>query len=180
MPNLKQIISGQNKKILEKVNKNTDKKEENCKCRGGIGNCPIEGRCKEAELIYEAEVKATDKSDKRYLGCTGTTFKERHANHKSDFKNEHRRHATKLSGYVWNLKEEGVQHEIKFKIVRKAKGYSPKTGMCNLCLNEKLMIMEADQNVYLNDRTEILNKCRHSNKYKLSEKLKNLSNRRQK
>ena len=85
-----------------------------------------------AGLIYEAEVKATDKSDKKYLGCTATTFTKRHANHKSDFKHEHRRHATKLSGYVWKLKEEGVQHEIKFKIVRKAKEYSPKTEMCNL------------------------------------------------
>ena len=172
MPNLKQIIGGQNKKILEKVNKEADKKESKCKCRGGIRNCPIEGRCRETELIYEAEVKATDKSDKKYLGCTATTFTKRHANHKSDFKHEHRRHATKLSGYVWKLKEEGVQHEIKFKIVRKAKEYSPKTGMCNLCLNEKLMIMEADQKIYLNDRTEILNKCRHSNKYKLNELLK--------
>jgi hypothetical protein len=172
MPNLNQIISGHNKKILDKKNEEKDRNEEKCRCRGGVGNCPVEGRCKEAGIIYEAEVKANNKSDKKYLGCSATTFKKRHANHKSDFKNEYRRHATKLSGYVWKLKEEDVQHEIKFKIVRKAKEYNPKTGMCNLCINEKLMIMEADQNIYLNDRTEILNKCRHSNKYKLSELLK--------
>ena len=56
MPNLKQIISGQNKKILEKVNKELDMNEANCKCRGGIRNCPIEGRGRETELIYERQL----------------------------------------------------------------------------------------------------------------------------
>ena len=56
MLNLKRIISGQNKKILEKMNKETDKNEPNCKSRGEVGICPIEGGCKVAEIIYEVEV----------------------------------------------------------------------------------------------------------------------------
>ena len=82
------------------------------------------------------------------------------------------RFATKLSGYVWNLKDQEINHNIRWKIKKKAKPYNPITKMCNLCLTEKVMIMEADRNIYLNDRTEILAKCRHANKYKLESLLK--------
>jgi hypothetical protein len=37
-----------------------------------------------------------------------------------------------------------------------------------LCLSEKLAILQGDPNVTLNTRSEILSKCRHGNKFKLS------------
>ena len=169
MPNLHQIISGHNKKLLRKEKEvQNEIIERMCNCRGGVTNCPVEGRCLEKELVYEAEVEAESKTTTKYLGSTGTTFNIRHGNHKADFKNSHRRTATKLSGYVCKLKDHKVEHSITFKIKEKASEYNPRTKMCMLCITEKLRIMEADQNIYLNDRTEILCKCRHANKYKLS------------
>ena len=167
MPNLHQIISGHNKKLLRKKIENQNV-ERLCNCRGGVDNCPVEGKCLEEGVVYEADVEAESKPTKKYLGSAGTTFKVRHRNHKADFKNSHRRTATKLSGYVWKLKDHNVDHTIKFKIKEKASEYNPRTKMCMLCLTEKLRIMEADPIIFLNDRTEILCKCRHANKFKLS------------
>ena len=38
---------------------------------------------------------------------------------------------------------------------------------CNLCLEEKMCIMEAEPNKLLNKRSEIISKCRHQNKHRL-------------
>ena len=166
MPNLKQFISGHNKKILRK---NEPKKaEKGCNCRGGVQSCPVEGQCLKQEVIYEVEVVAQQQEDKSYIGSTATTFKERFGNHKSDCKLEHRRHATKLSGYVWELRDKNLQATLNYKIKESAPAYNPVTDKCRLCLVEKLEILLADEKKYINDRSELMAKCRHTNKFILS------------
>ena len=39
--------------------------------------------------------------------------------------------------------------------------------VCYLCLAEKHEILTANDDALLNKRTELINKCRHKNKYKL-------------
>ena len=152
-----------------KGNKPAEQIEKLCNCRGGVETCPLEGKCLRKEFVYEAKVNADSRNDKHYLGLTATTFKERHGNHKSDFKLPSRRYATKLSGYIWELKEAGItDYSISFKIKQPAPSYTNIAGKCRLCLTEKLLIMQADPNIYLNHNTEILAKCRHKNKYMLS------------
>ena len=119
------------------------------------------------EIIYEAEVTAEQQENKLYIGSTATSFKERYGNHKSDCKLEHRRHATKLSGYVWSLKDMNKPSSIQYRIKESAPAYSPVTDRCRLCLVEKLEILLADEKKYLNDRSELLAKCRHRNKFML-------------
>ena len=163
MPNVKQILSGHNKKILRKSEPVADKR--GCNCRGGTQSCPVEGNCLKQEMIYEATVSAEQEENKLYIGSAATTFKERFGNHKSDFKLQHRRHATKLSGHVWNLKDKNKVPSVKYKLREFAPAYNPVTDRCRLCLVEKLEILLADDEKYLNDRTELLAKCRHVNKY---------------
>ena len=103
MPNLNQIINGHNKKLLKKAE--PKQIEKLCNCQKGVESCILEGKCLTKDIVYEAKVDTVNKDDKFYLGLTATTFKERHGNHKSDFKLPHRRYATKLSGYIWNLKD---------------------------------------------------------------------------
>ena len=166
MPNMKQFISGHNKKMLRK---NEPKKaERGCNCRGGVQNCPVEGQCLKQEVLYEVGISAHQKEDRNYIGSTATTFKERYGNHKSDCKLEYRRHATKLSGYVWELKDMNIKPNLNYKIKESAPAYSPVTDKCRLCLLEKLEILLADENKYINDRSELLAKCRHANKFMLS------------
>ena len=57
--------------------------------------------------------------------------------------------------------------EISWKIIAKAGTYIAGSKYCDVCLTEKMHIMLADPNESLNLRTEILNKCRHTAKFKL-------------
>ena len=168
MPNLNQIISGHNKKLLRKSLPQQVVKSCSCSAKNKP-NCPLDEKCLTMDIVYEAKVNAVNKEEKFYLGMSATTFKERHSNHKSDFKLSYRRGATKLAGYIWKLKDEGItDYSVAFKIKEPAPSYTTTAGKCRLCLTEKLLIMQCDKNKYLNQNTEILAKCRHKNKYMLS------------
>lgn len=67
-------------------------------------------------------------------------FQKRYTEHKSSFKTEKKNSIT-LSTYVWKLKKRGLKPEIKWSV--KARG--------------------------LNKREELLYKCTHKGKFKLSE-----------
>ena len=162
--NLGQIISGHNKRVLA----NATDEGPGCNCQKGVGTCPVEGSCLNKDVIYEATVTAAVTKERKYIGSTATTFKERHRNYKSDFKLSKRRTCTKLSGYVWQLKDKSIEPNVKFRLKDKAPSYTPTAGRCLLCLTEKLFIMQCDTDVYLNDRSEMMAKCRHRNKYLLS------------
>ena len=126
-----------------------------------------------SDLVYEAEVVTIEENSqlKKYLGQCATTFKVRYNNHKSECKVPSKRYATKMSGHVWNLKDKNINYNIKFKIKEQSRSYNPVSKRCLLCLTEKFQIMKAceiDPETYLNDRSEILCKCRHRNKFLLS------------
>ena len=52
---------------------------------------------------------------------------------------------------------------LQFKKIQPTK----RTGTCYLCLNEKLFIIEHQANNLLNQRNELISKCRHKNKFNL-------------
>ena len=56
---------------------------------------------------------------------------------------------------------------FKWYIKEKAKAYSSVTKRCMLCLSEKFHILETKERL-LNKRNEIISKCRHENRHKLS------------
>ena len=87
------------------------------------------------------------------------------------FKTSSKRHQTELSRLVWRLKDEGHIPVIKWSIVCTAKPYSSGAMHCQLCLAEKLAILWADPDTTLNKRSELVAKCRHRNRYKLSKSL---------
>ena len=64
----------------------------------------------------------------------------------------------------------GVKHRPNNQILHKEilnKVYSnPKQNMCILCLTEKLWIINfIHENNYLNKKSELMNKCKHINKF---------------
>ena len=69
---------------------------------------------------------------------------------------------------VWELKDNGKTHDIKWRVVQKAKAYSNITKRCSLCLEEKARIITADRRSSLNKRSELISKCRQQNKFMLS------------
>ena len=73
---------------------------------------------------------------KKYLGAAETSFKERYNNRKQDFKHKKYIKCTKLSKYIWNLKNQGITPIVKWRIVKKNNGkVSP--NYCKLCLTGK-------------------------------------------
>ena len=167
--NLNQIISGHNKFILNKLNPTLDPKMCNCQKEA----CPIENQCLKSDVVYEADIVTIEENSqlKKYIGQCATTFKVRYNNHKSECKIPAKRYATKMSGHVWNLKDKNTKYNIKFKIKEQSRSYNPVSQRCLLCLTEKFLIMKAceeNPETYLNDRSEILCKCRHRNKFLLA------------
>ena len=166
MLNIEKIIKSHNSKIL---NKQPEPKKL-CNCRKK-DECPMEGQCLSSCIVYKAEVKS-ENTKKVYYGSCGGVFKDRYRNHKVSFNNENHKEATKLSKYIWDLKKKKKQYEIAWSIVKKCAPYKASSSRCDLCLSEKLTILKAKDNETLNKRSEIANKCRHANKFSLSNVLK--------
>ena len=168
MPNLDKIIKSHNCKILNKA----PFPAKTCNCRKKE-TCPMNGNCLAACIVYKAEV-TTDDSKKVYYGSCSSTFKQRYANHKVSFTKHNHKDDTKLSQYIWQLHERNKQFKINWFIEKKCSPYQPSSNRCDLCLSEKLVIIQAKEDGLLNKRSEIANKCRHGNKYSLTTILKKI------
>ena len=163
--NITSIIAAHNRKVL----KPPSNAQKPCNCRGGIESCPVEGKCQEEGVIYQAEVKTEEEGKKAYIGGAATSFKLRISNHNKSFKNRIYESETELSKYIWQLKDKGIEYNIKWKIISKASPYNPQSEKCDLCLTEKAMIANyRNKEELLNSRKELMNKCRHREKWLLS------------
>ena len=162
MDNMGKIINAHNKSIIRESDPVPSK---TCNCRKPI-DCPLSGNCLTKSVIYEATV-STNQGNKNYIGLCETEFKVRYSNHKSAFKHERKRNSTSLSKYVWELKDAKSDFTVKWKILKKCQSYSNISKRCQLCLWEKYFIITANKSTNLNSRSELISKCRHSNKYLL-------------
>ena len=164
MKNVGAIIKAQNAKIKRKMKK-TPKKQCNC-TRKYKGNCPLNGKCLSEAVVYQANVRSS-KGCKTYIGLAGGKFKERYNNHVKSFAHKKYKNATQLSKYIWSLQDKNVEYDITWETILKSNTFRRKTGICNLCLEEKLAILnskKADANNSLNKRTEFISKYRHGDK----------------
>ena len=165
MPNMKAIINGHNKKVL---NKKPSQNERTCNCRNRE-LCPLDGHCLTKEVLYEATVNAdVPRYEARtYKGITERTFKERFKEHNKTFRDSKLKADTELSKEVWNVKDAGGTPVITWRILQKSRTYNPTAQRCALCLTEKLAIAEHTGKDLLNKRSEVVAKCRHQFKYQL-------------
>ena len=157
-PNMAQIISGKNKKILQEEGGETQKI---CSCPR-TKTCPLGGECLTENLVYQATVSTSNSDPKTYIGIASTDFKKRLGVHREAFKDQTKTTIqTSLSKYVWDLKNKGSQADITWKLIDRGKPFSPVTGVCQLCTKEKFYIMYKQEMAELNSRSEIFNHCRH-------------------
>ena len=168
MSNMRAVIRRHNNYILSKDNDLNSTDARTCNCRRK-DQCPLDGLCLTQCIVYKATVHTADESEqKEYTGLTATTFKQRYSSHQQSLRHRDKQNSTALSKHVWSLKDAGKEYSIKWSVHRKAAAYSNKTKRCNLCLAEKLAIINADKARSLNKRSELVSKCRHENKYYLS------------
>ena len=126
----------------------------------------LNGNCHDTAIVYQATVQIKDQS-KNYFGLCKTEFKTRYYNHNHSFNSDSKRNATELLKFIWSCKDSGLNRIISWKIVCHAISYQHGDKECNLCLAEKYAIQAVNDAALLNKRTELVNKCRHKNKYKL-------------
>ena len=88
-----------------------------------------------------------------YYGSCETEFKIRYNN-----KFENKKHATELSKAVWNAKDEGEPPLIEWFIVKRVPLYQCGSKICQLCLAEKMSILQADKKNLLNKRSQLVSK----------------------
>ena len=163
MPNVKNIIDSHNKSKI-KTGTATEQQEPKCNCRKKP-DCPLNGNCQQTNVIYQATV-TTETSTETYVGLA-TNFKERYRNHLTSFKHCKKRNATELSKHIWELKDKNRKFNLTWKIIKKSQSYNNENKKCNLCLNEKFIIICKKHLSSLNKRNELASPCPHRNKYTL-------------
>ena len=160
MKNINSIIKSHNDSTLKKAENDNQPPPKTCNCRQKA-SCPLRGNCLASAVVYKATVTHGNET-RTYIGNTGGTFKERHRNHTKSFRHQKYENETELSKYIWELKKKNVEHVIKWDIMKKSNTFKRKSGICNLCLEEKLLIITNKDNS-LNRRSELISKCRHHN-----------------
>jgi len=159
--NMEKIIKGHNNNI----NATATDPLKACNCNNKA-SCPLDGKCRSTNVIYKCTVSAPNKNDKVYIGLTEGEFKSRFYTHKQSFTKKKYAKSTSLSKYIWELKENNINPSLSWTIMKTAKTYSNITKRCNLCLQEKFEILYyKNQNELLNNKSEIISKCRHENKF---------------
>ena len=95
MPNIKNIISTHNKKI---INPPQDNITRTCNCIKKH-QCPLNEKCLTNNALYKASITPNEENleTKIYYGVSETAFKLRYANHKKTFNNIKYQTYTKLS-----------------------------------------------------------------------------------
>ena len=112
---------------------------------------------------------STGDSNKVYIGICEPLIKERIANHNKSFNNRQYEKDTCLSEHIWGLKDQGRDYNIKWSVVKRVGAWNSVTGKCGLCTAEKVKINCFEQKeILINKRFDLVSKCRHQNKYLLS------------
>ena len=118
---------------------------------GGVQTCILGGNCLTESLVYKGEVKyqinnprtgAVEDKTKYYVGLTCNSFKLRHDGHKTSINNpDYRNKGTTLSSHIWKLKDNNINFDLKFSILKLSRIYTKEAKYCDLCLTEKTFIM---------------------------------------
>ena len=166
MDNINKIIKSHNAKICKR-----EEIQKPCNCQRGR-TCPLDGNCQVANATYQAEVfKNEQEPPKVYIGLSEPYIKERIRNHQKAFNDVLRRYEkdSALSEYIWKLKDEGCfNYKIKWSILRRCPKYNRTSGLCSLCITEKLMISQfEDKSRLLNVRLDLATHCLHYKKHLL-------------
>ena len=165
MDNMQKVIKQHNAKVTRKEKPI----QRLCNCPNK-DNCPLNNKCLSTN-VCSASVNYPDNQNrdvnKVYIGLTEPMWKLRYGVHKHTFSRRNTPNDTALSRFIWELKDQGINnYNIKWSILKRASGYNKISKTCGLCLMEKLLICEyPDKNKLINDRSELVSKCRHQYKH---------------
>ena len=118
------------------------------------------------KIVYKAEVETSDGinelSTKVNFGISETEFTTKYNNHTMSFRNRTHESDSKLSKFIWSLKDQNKEFDIKWSIFKK----SSRSKSCSLGLLKKLVISNfKEKERLLNKWLDLMSKCRHESKY---------------
>ena len=104
--------------------------------------CHVQGACKQTGVIYEASLKEINsRKTETYTGLTVRSFKQRWREHQLDFRKPENRTKSRLSQHIWELKDQGLEFDMTWKMLYKSPPFNPVARKCMLCLKEIFVIM---------------------------------------
>ena len=165
-PSMLSIINAHNKKILMKNKPKPQPPPCNCK------TCPIpDSNCRTKSVIYSAKIE-----NATYYGLTSLELKDRIISHRQTFRTETKKNATALSSYIWTNEinrnrdnNEITEPKIKWAIEKTCRTYKPGDKNCDLCLSEKVIIVQNINNPKtINKKTDCGTTCVHRRNFFLS------------
>ena len=106
--------------------------------------------------MYKANVQTDDDVQNEYTGLTAMSFKQHFYNHQKSMRDHKCRNSTTLSKYVRSVKDSRVGYKMKCSIHRRAAAHRNISKKCNLCLAEKLAIIDTDKSKSLNNCSELV------------------------
>ena len=163
MPNIASIIKQKNTSLLRGTD---DTAQPHCNCQKKE-ECTLPGECMTEAVVYTATVNHDDGTN-FYHGLSEGPVKARISKHYTSFRHSRYRNETELSKFIWSLQDRGKNYDIAWSITCKSRKYQCGSSRCDLCLSEKLLIARNDADGMLNSRSELISKCRHKNKFLLS------------
>ena len=118
------------------------------------------------KIVYKAEVETNDGinelSTKVNFGISETEFTSKYNNHTMSFRNRTHENDLELSKFIWSLKDQNKEFDIKWSIFKK----SSRSKSCNLCLLKKLVISNfKEKDRLLNKWLDLVSKYRHESQY---------------
>ena len=116
------------------------------------------------KIVYKAEVETNDGinelSTKVNFGISETEFTTKYNNHTMSFRNQTHESDSKLSKFIWSLKDQNKEFDIQY--FKK----SSRSKSCNLCLLKKLVTSSfKEKERLLNKWLDLMSKFRQINKY---------------
>ena len=162
--NVASIVKSHNKKLSNRSIKIT------LPCNSWTKHeCPVAGKCRAQNIVYKRVASVHGYPNKVYSGTEGD-LKQRFYNHWMSFNNEGHSTDATLSKYVWEVKRKfKIIPSLKWYIIKSVPAHSNISKKCQLCLQEKFEILNyPNPNELLNKRSELISKCRHVNKFLLS------------
>ena len=84
----------------------------------------MKGKCQHQGVVYRATATTETGEVKKYTGAT-EDFMKRHYTHDGDTKTSSRRSATALAGFIWEMKDQGVNTEVEWEFLKLCNLYKP-------------------------------------------------------
>ena len=97
-----------------------------------------------------------------------TTFYKRHQNHKTTFNNRDYSTKSELAKHIWKLKDLGLKFKLSWKIIDRARKFSPISKTFNLCTLERFYLVFRKDLYSPNKNNEFADECLHKRFLKLS------------